>query len=55
MLLVQLRLHNDVPYSAGVLLQDKIESGVIEGSADNYRLLSQAWVMAREDRAAVER
>ena len=39
----------EVPYKAAVLLQDGLDSGAIEANAKNYRLLAQAWQLARED------
>ena len=50
----QLLLQANVPYRAGVVLADGLESGVIETTAESYRLLSQAWMMAREDTRAIE-
>ena len=42
------------PYKAGVLLQEGLDGGSIEAKAANYRLLAQAWQLAREDRKAVD-
>jgi tetratricopeptide (TPR) repeat protein len=49
----QLLLQAKVPYRAGVILRDGIEKGVIDASEENYRLLSQAWTLAREDADAI--
>ena len=52
--LAQLYLQAEVPYKAASLLEDEMESGRIEKSGKNYRLLSQAWFLAREDSRSVE-
>jgi tetratricopeptide (TPR) repeat protein len=52
-LLCQLLLQAEVPYRAGVLLQDGLDSGAITSNAGNWRLLSQAWILAQENDAAV--
>jgi tetratricopeptide (TPR) repeat protein len=51
--MAQLFLQAEVPYKAAVLLEEKIESGVVEKSEKNYRLLSQSWQMAMEDAKAI--
>lgn len=51
--LAQLYLQAGIPYKAGRVLEQGIEDGVVERSARNYRLLSQAWTMAQEDEKAV--
>jgi tetratricopeptide (TPR) repeat protein len=53
-LLAQLLLEADVPYRAGVVLQQGLGDGLVEKSAENYRLLSQAWTLAHEDHRAIE-
>lgn len=52
-LLAQLLLQAEVPYRAGVLLQEGLDSGLIEGSAANWRLVSQAWILAQENEKAI--
>ena len=51
--MAQLYLQREVPYKAGKLLEEKMEQGVVEKSAKNYRLLSQAWMLAMEDEKAI--
>ncbi len=51
-MLAQLYLQAEVPYRAGELLQAGLDSGKVDGNAANWRLLSQAWILAQEhDRA----
>jgi tetratricopeptide (TPR) repeat protein len=52
-LLCQLLLQAEVPYRAGVLLQENLDGGVVESNANNWRLLSQAWILAQEHDAAI--
>ena len=52
--LAQLLLQSDVPYRAGTILEKAIASERVESSAQNWRLLSQAWILAHEDAKAVE-
>lgn len=52
-LLSQLLLRAEVPYRAGVVLEKGLGSGLVEASAENYRLLSQAWALAHEDEKAI--
>ena len=44
----------DFPYKAAVILQEGIDNGSIEGTADNYRRLAQAWQLSREASRAVD-
>jgi tetratricopeptide (TPR) repeat protein len=52
--LAQLYLYNEIPYEAGRVLEAGLEAGKIEGTAQAWRLLSEAWVNARE-RARAEK
>jgi tetratricopeptide (TPR) repeat protein len=52
--LAQLYLYNEVPYEAGRLLDEGLTAGKIAGTDQNWRLLSEAWVNARE-RAKAEK
>ena len=36
-----------------MILQDGLDSGEIEGTTQNYRILAQAWQLSREDRKAI--
>lgn len=53
LLLSHLLLQADVPYRAGTILEQGLASGAVQASAENYRLLSQAWILARENQKAV--
>jgi tetratricopeptide (TPR) repeat protein len=46
--LAQLYLFNDLPFEAGRVLDEALAAGKIEGTAQTWRLLSDAWVNARE-------
>jgi tetratricopeptide (TPR) repeat protein len=46
--LVQLYLYNDIPYEAGRVLEESLGAGKLQDTPDNWRLLSEAWVNARE-------
>jgi len=52
-LLAQLLLQAEVPYRAGVILQEGLDSGKIDSTAANWRLLSQAWILAQEHEDAI--
>jgi tetratricopeptide (TPR) repeat protein len=51
--MAQLFLQAEVPYKAAKLLQEKMDEGVVEKTEKNYRLLSQAWMLAQEDSKAI--
>ena len=51
--LAQLLLQAEVPFRAGTILQAGLDDGSIEGTAANWRLLSQAWIMAQEHQKAI--
>jgi tetratricopeptide (TPR) repeat protein len=51
--MAQLFLQAEVPYKAAVLLQEKIDAGVVVKNEKNYRLLSQSWSLAQEDEKAI--
>ena len=51
--MAQLYLQAEVPYKAAILLEEKINSGVVAKNEKNYRLLSQAWMLAQEDQKAI--
>ena len=51
--MAQLYMQAEVPYKAGKLLEQKINEGIVEKNAKNYRLLSQAWQLAMEDEKAI--
>jgi tetratricopeptide (TPR) repeat protein len=51
--LTQLLLQAEVPYKAAKVMEKGLEAGTIEKTATNYRLLSQAWALAAEDRKAI--
>lgn len=51
--MAQLYMQNEVPYKAAVLLDGEMESGRVSRNAKNYRILSQAWMLAQEDERAI--
>jgi len=51
--MAQLYLQAEVPYKAAKLLEEKMTAGTVEKNAKNYRLLSQAWMLAMEDNKAI--
>ena len=51
--MAQLYLQAEVPYKAATLLEEKMDAEVVEKSAKNYRLLSQAWQLSMEDKKAI--
>jgi hypothetical protein len=53
-LLAQLALNAGVPLTAAEALSAGMERGIVDRSADNHRLLSQAWALAHEDRRSIE-
>jgi len=51
--MAQLYLQAEVPYKAGKLLEEKMAAGIVPKSEKNYRLLSQAWMLAMEDEKSI--
>jgi tetratricopeptide (TPR) repeat protein len=51
--MAQLYLQAEVPYKAAILMQEKMDAGVVPKNEKNYRLLSQAWTLAQEDDKAI--
>src|SRR5210317_2016685 len=51
--MAQLYLQAEVPYKAATLMQEKMDGGVVAKNEKNYRLLSQAWQLAMEDKKAI--
>ena len=51
--MAQLYLQAEVPYKAATLIEEKMAAGVVQKSQKNYRLLSQAWMLAMEDEKAI--
>ena len=51
--MAQLFMQREVPYSAAKLLEKEMASGIVSKTAKNYRLLSQAWMLAMEDEKAI--
>ena len=51
--LSQLFLQAEVPYKAAKVMETGLNDGSIDGSASNWRLLSQAWTLAQEDEKAI--
>jgi tetratricopeptide (TPR) repeat protein len=51
--MAQLYMQAEVPFKAANLLETEMGTGRVPKSAKNYRLLSQAWMLAQEDERAV--
>ena len=51
--MAQLYLQAEVPYKAAMLMQEKMDAGVVPKTEKNYRLLSQAWMLSQEDGKAI--
>ena len=51
--MAQLYLQAEVPYKAATLMQEKMDAGIVAKVEKNYRLLSQAWMLAMEDDKAI--
>ncbi len=47
-------LYLDIPYKAAKIVSDGMRKGVIPGNEDNYELLSNAWIGARETDKAID-
>jgi tetratricopeptide (TPR) repeat protein len=51
--MAQLYLQAEVPYKAATVLEEKMKAGVVTETEKNYRLLSQALMLAMEDEKAI--
>jgi tetratricopeptide (TPR) repeat protein len=51
--MAQLYMQAEVPYKAAQLLEKEMAAGRVNKNAKNYRLLSQAWMLAMEDEKAI--
>jgi len=51
--MAQLYMQAEVPYKAATLLEEEMAAGRVPKDAKNYRLLSQAFMLAQEDERAV--
>lgn len=51
--LAQLYAYHEVPYKCARVLSDGLESGAVESDTDNWKLLADCWVTAREYERAV--
>ncbi len=52
--LAQLLIQDEIPYRAAVVLEDGMEKGHVDRNVNNLRLLSQAYVVAQEDKKAID-
>jgi len=52
-LLAQMLLNQQVPYQAGVVLEEGLKAKAVKGKIRNLRLLSQAWIMSKEHDKAI--
>ena len=53
MMLVELSVSNEVPYVGASILEEMIESGVLEEDRDNLEVLIDTWMYAREHEKAI--
>ena len=51
--LAQLLLGADIPVKAAKLMAEGLDSGTIESTDTNWRVLAQAWQLAQEDEKAI--
>ena len=51
--MAQLYLSKEVPHKAAVVLQTGFDEGIVDKEVKNWRLLSQAWFLAQEDKMAI--
>ena len=51
--MAQLFMQREVPYAAATLLEKEMAAGRVNKTAKNYRLLSQAYMLAMEDEKAI--
>ena len=51
--LASLLLNADIPYKAARVLEKGLESGAVDPTMANWRLLAQAWQLAQEDEKAL--
>lgn len=51
--LAQLLMQAEVPYKAAKIIEKGLADGNIESTANNWRMLSQAWTLAQEDEKAI--
>ena len=53
MLLAQLYMFNDLPYKAAALLDDAMGKGIVVPNEKRLELMSQAYILAKEDQKAI--
>ncbi len=51
--LSQLLLQAEVPVKAALIMEAGLDEGVVESTENNWRVLAQAWQLAREDEKAI--
>jgi len=51
--LAQLLLSADIPVKSGQIMADGLESGSIDSTETNWRILAQSWQLAQEDELAI--
>lgn len=52
--LASLSMQADVPWEAAQVMEEGFKKGLIEKTAQNYRLLANAYTLAQEDKKAIE-
>jgi len=52
--LASIYLMLEIPYKAGLLIEQRMEEGIVESTADNHQYLADAWIAAHEwDKAEI--
>ncbi len=46
--LAELYLHMDLPYEAGMILEEGLKDGIVHTQPEHWKWLSEVWLMARE-------
>ena len=49
----QMLLQADIPFKAAVILQKGLDSGTVESTEANWRILAQSWQLAQDDMKAI--
>ena len=52
--LARMELYHSIPYRAAVILEKGLGEGILEGDLDNFKLLADSWIAAREPEKAFQ-